>query len=95
MQKSIHDIDPDLSFVDLNRTGGFDGNSFKPDIRSPEEAAEYIRKLRQILRYLQTCDGNIEGSSSRWEYFCVQAREYEKYKLSNVSQLGTRCEVKI
>ena len=96
--KSIHDIDPDLSFVDLNRTGvALMEIVSKPDIRSPEEAAEYIRKLRQILRYLQTCDGNMQEGSLRADVNISVCKlgEYEKYKLSNdFSQLGTRCEVK-
>jgi aspartyl-tRNA(Asn)/glutamyl-tRNA(Gln) amidotransferase subunit B len=52
--KSIHDLDPDLSYVDLNRTGvALMEIVSMPDIRSPEEAAEYVRKIRQILRYLE------------------------------------------
>ena len=64
--KSIHDLDPDLSFVDLNRTGvALMEIVSMPDIRSPEEAAEYVRKLRQILRYLGTCDGNMQEGNLR------------------------------
>ena len=64
--KSIHDLDPDLSFVDLNRTGvALMEIVSKPDIRGPEEAAEYVRKLRQILRYLGTCDGNMQEGNLR------------------------------
>ncbi|MEM7271350.1 MAG: Asp-tRNA(Asn)/Glu-tRNA(Gln) amidotransferase GatCAB subunit B, partial [Pseudomonadota bacterium] len=64
--KSIHDMDPTLSFVDLNRTGvALMEIVSRPHIRGPEEAAEYVRKLRQILRYLDTCDGNMQEGSLR------------------------------
>ncbi len=64
--KSIHDMDPALSFVDLNRTGvALMEIVSRPDIRGPEEAAEYVRKLRQIMRYLGTCDGNMQEGSLR------------------------------
>ena len=64
--KSIHDMDPDLSYVDLNRTGvALMEIVSMPDLRGPEEAAEYVRKLRQILRYLGTCDGNMQEGSLR------------------------------
>ena len=64
--KSMHDLDPDLSYVDLNRTGvALMEIVSRPDIRGPEEAAEYVRKLRQILRYLGTCDGNMQEGSLR------------------------------
>ena len=96
--KSIHDMDPDFSFVDLNRTGvALMEIVSRPDIRGPEEASEYVRKLRQILRYLGTCDGNMQEGSLRADVnvsVCKQG-EYEKYKTSNdFSQLGTRCEIK-
>ncbi|MCB1410148.1 MAG: Asp-tRNA(Asn)/Glu-tRNA(Gln) amidotransferase GatCAB subunit B, partial [Rhodobacteraceae bacterium] len=56
--KSIHDMDPTMSFIDLNRTGvPLMEIVSRPDIRGPEEAAAYVVKLRQILRYLGTCDG--------------------------------------
>ncbi|MEL6680747.1 MAG: Asp-tRNA(Asn)/Glu-tRNA(Gln) amidotransferase GatCAB subunit B, partial [Pseudomonadota bacterium] len=64
--KSVHDMDPTMSFVDLNRTGvALMEIVSRPDIRGPEEAAEYLRKLRQILRYLGTCDGNMQEGSMR------------------------------
>jgi aspartyl-tRNA(Asn)/glutamyl-tRNA(Gln) amidotransferase subunit B len=64
--KSIHDMDPALSFVDLNRTGvALMEIVSRPDIRGPEEAAEYVRKMRQVLRYLGTCDGNMQEGSMR------------------------------
>ncbi len=64
--KSIHDIDPNLSFVDYNRTGvALMEIVSRPDIRGPEEAAAYVTKLRQILRYLGTCDGNMQNGNLR------------------------------
>jgi len=64
--KSMHDQDPRRSFIDLNRAGVCLMEIVsKPDIRSPEEAGAYLRKLRAILRYLGTCDGNMEEGSMR------------------------------
>jgi len=64
--KSMHDQDPKRSFIDLNRAGVCLMEIVsKPDIRSPEEAGEFVRKLRSILRYLGTCDGNMEEGSMR------------------------------
>jgi aspartyl-tRNA(Asn)/glutamyl-tRNA(Gln) amidotransferase subunit B len=64
--KSMHDQDPRRSFIDLNRSGVCLMEIVsKPDIRSPEEAGAYLRKLRSILRYLGTCDGNMEEGSMR------------------------------
>ena len=64
--KSIHDQDPKRSFIDLNRSGvALMEIVSKPDLRSPEEAGLYVRKLRSILRYLGTCDGNMEEGSMR------------------------------
>ncbi len=64
--KSIHDQDPKRSMIDLNRAGVCLMEIVsKPDIRSPEEAGAYVRKLRSILRYLGTCDGNMEQGSMR------------------------------
>ena len=64
--KSMHDQDPVRSFIDLNRSGiCLMEIVSKPDIRSPEEAGVYLRKLRSILRYLKTCDGNMEEGSMR------------------------------
>lgn len=86
--KSIHDLDPDLSFVDLNRTGvALMEIVSRPDIRSPEEAAEYVRKLRQILRYLGTCDGNMQEGSLR-------ADVNVSVRPAGSTELGTRCEIK-
>lgn len=64
--KSMHDQDPTRSFIDLNRSGVCLMEIVtKPDIRSPEEAGAFVRKLRSILRYLGTCDGNMEQGSMR------------------------------
>ncbi len=96
--KSIHDLDPSLSFVDLNRTGvALMEIVSRPDIRGPEEAAEYVRKLRQILRYLGTCDGNMQEGSMRADVNVSVCRpgDYEKYQATqDFSHLGTRCEIK-
>ncbi|GMG81413.1 Asp-tRNA(Asn)/Glu-tRNA(Gln) amidotransferase subunit GatB [Paralimibaculum aggregatum] len=96
--KSIHDMDPALSFVDLNRTGvALMEIVSRPDIRGPEEAAEYVRKLRQILRYLGTCDGNMQEGSLRADVNVSVCRRgaYEKFReTGDFSHLGTRCEIK-
>jgi len=64
--KSIHDIDPSLTFIDLNRAGvGLMEIVTKADFRAPEEAGEFLRKLRSIVRYLGTCDGNMDEGSMR------------------------------
>jgi aspartyl-tRNA(Asn)/glutamyl-tRNA(Gln) amidotransferase subunit B len=96
--KSIHDLDPSLSMVDLNRTGvALMEIVSRPDIRGPEEAAEYVRKLRQIMRYLGTCDGNMQEGSLRADVNVSVCRPgaYEKYReTGDFSHLGTRCEIK-
>ena len=96
--KSIHDMDPSKTFIDLNRTGvGLMEIVSKPDIRGPLEAAEYIRKLRQILRYLDTCDGNMQEGSLRADVNVSVSPigTYERYlETSDLSLLGTRCEIK-
>ncbi len=64
--KSVHDQDPSRSMIDLNRSGvALMEIVSKPDLRSPEEAGAYLRKLRAIVRYLGTCDGNMEEGSMR------------------------------
>jgi len=96
--KSIHDMDPEYSFVDLNRTGvALMEIVSRPDIRGPEEAAEYVRKLRQIMRYLGTCDGNMQEGSLRADVnvSVCQPGAYEKYQATgDFKHLGTRCEIK-
>jgi aspartyl-tRNA(Asn)/glutamyl-tRNA(Gln) amidotransferase subunit B len=96
--KSIHDMDPAMSFVDLNRTGvALMEIVSRPDIRGPEEAAAYIVKLRQILRYLGTCDGNMQNGNLRADVnvsICLPGA-YERYQeTQDFSHLGTRCEIK-
>jgi len=96
--KSIHDMDPTMSFVDLNRTGvALMEIVSRPDIRGPEEAAAYVVKLRQILRYLGTCDGNMQNGNLRADVNVSVCRpgDYERYwETQDFSHLGTRCEIK-
>ncbi len=96
--KSIHDLDPTMSFVDLNRTGvALMEIVSRPDIRGPEEAAAYVSKLRQIMRYLGTCDGNMQNGSLRADVNVSVCRPgaYERYQATqDFSHLGTRCEIK-
>ncbi|MSO77345.1 MAG: Asp-tRNA(Asn)/Glu-tRNA(Gln) amidotransferase subunit GatB [Alphaproteobacteria bacterium] len=85
--KSLHDRHPTLTFVDLNRSGvALMEIVSEPDMRAPEEAALYLTKLRSILRYLGTCDGNMEEGSMRCDVNVSVRRPGE--------DLGTRCEVK-
>ncbi|MEM7491057.1 MAG: Asp-tRNA(Asn)/Glu-tRNA(Gln) amidotransferase subunit GatB [Pseudomonadota bacterium] len=96
--KSIHDMDPTMSFVDLNRTGvALMEIVSRPDIRGPEEAAAYVTKLRQIMRYLGTCDGDMQNGNLRADVNVSVCRpgDYEKYQESqDFAHLGTRCEIK-
>ena len=96
--KSIHDMDPAMSFVDLNRTGvALMEIVSRPDIRSPEEAAAYLTKLRLIMLYLGTCDGNMQNGNLRADVnvsICAPGA-YERYQeTQDFSHLGTRCEIK-
>jgi aspartyl-tRNA(Asn)/glutamyl-tRNA(Gln) amidotransferase subunit B len=85
--KSLHDQHPSLSYVDLNRAGiALMEIVSEPDLRSAEEAGIYLRKLRSILRYLGTCDGNMEEGSLRCDCNVSVRRPGEPY--------GTRCEIK-
>jgi len=85
--KSIHDLHPKMSYVDLNRSGvALMEIVSKPDLRSSEEAGLYVTKLRSILRYLGTCDGNMEQGSMRADVNVSVRRPGE--------ELGTRCEIK-
>ncbi len=96
--KSIHDMDPTMSFVDFNRTGvALMEIVSRPDIRGPEEAAAYVVKMRQILRYLGTCDGDMQHGNLRADVNVSVCRtgQYEKYQASqDFAHLGTRCEIK-
>jgi len=96
--KSIHDMDPAASFVDFNRTGvALMEIVSRPDLRGPEEAAAYVTKLRQILRYLGTCDGNMQNGNLRADVNVSVCRpgQYEKYQATqDFAHLGTRCEIK-
>ena len=96
--KSVHDMDPNMSFVDFNRTGvALMEIVSRPDIRGPEEAAAYVTKMRQILRYLGTCDGNMQNGNLRADVNVSICRpgQYEKYQeTQDFSHLGTRCEIK-
>ena len=86
--KSIHDIDPSNTFVDLNRSGiALMEIVSKPDLRSPDEVNAYIKKLRSIMRYLGTCDGNMQEGSLRADVNVSVRKEGD-------TTLGTRCEIK-
>ncbi|MFQ5763776.1 MAG: Asp-tRNA(Asn)/Glu-tRNA(Gln) amidotransferase subunit GatB [Rhodospirillales bacterium] len=86
--KSLHDQDPKRSFIDLNRSGvALMEIVSAPDIRSPEEAGIYLRKLRSILRYLGTCDGNMDEGSMR-------ADVNVSVRPAGAGELRTRAEIK-
>lgn len=85
--KSIHDQSPCYSFIDLNRSGiGLMEIVTEPDLSSPEETAEFVRKLRMLLRYIGSCDGDMEKGSMRCDAN-VSVRQFGE-------PLGTRCEIK-
>ena len=86
--KSIHDLDPSNTYVDLNRSGvALMEIVSKPDLRSPDEVSAYVKKLRSIMRYLGTCDGNMQEGSLRADVNVSVRKEGDK-------ELGTRCEIK-
>ena len=86
--KSIHDLDPNSTYVDLNRSGvALMEIVSKPDLRSPGEVNAYIKKIRSILRYLGTCDGNMQEGSLR-------ADVNVSVRLTGDNNFGTRCEIK-
>ena len=86
--KSIHDLDPSNTYVDLNRSGvALMEIVSKPDLRSPDEVSAYVKKLRSIMRYLGTCDGNMQEGSLRADVNVSVRKEGSK-------ELGTRCEIK-
>ena len=85
--KSVHDLHPQQTYVDLNRSGvALMEIVSKPDMRSAEEASAYVRKMRSILRYLGTCDGNMEQGSMRADVNVSVRKPGD--------DLGTRCEIK-
>ena len=86
--KSIHDMDPQNTLVDLNRSGvALMEIVSKPDLRTPDEVSVYIKKLRSIMRYLGTCDGNMQEGSLR-------ADVNVSVRIKGSDKLGTRCEIK-
>ncbi|HEY8947264.1 MAG TPA: Asp-tRNA(Asn)/Glu-tRNA(Gln) amidotransferase subunit GatB [Rhizomicrobium sp.] len=96
--KSLHDQHPDMSFVDLNRSGtALMEIVSKPHMRSSEEAAAFLKKLRAIVRYLGTCDGNMDEGSMRADVNVSVCKPggYEKFReTGSFKHLGTRCEIK-
>ncbi|MBT5263244.1 MAG: Asp-tRNA(Asn)/Glu-tRNA(Gln) amidotransferase subunit GatB [Rhodospirillaceae bacterium] len=85
--KSVHDLHPAKTYIDLNRSGvALMEIVSKPDMRSAAEAGAYVRKMRSILRYLGTCDGNMQEGSLRCDCNVSVRRPGE--------ELGTRCEIK-
>ncbi len=85
--KSLHDQSPTMTYVDLNRSGvALMEIVSEPDMRSAEEAGAYLRKMRTIVRYLGTCDGNMEQGSMRADVNVSVRRPGDEY--------GTRCEIK-
>ena len=86
--KSIHDLSPENTFVDLNRSGvALMEIVSKPDLRSPQEVNAYVKKLRTIMRYLGTCDGNMQEGSLRADVNVSVRKIGDK-------NFGTRCEIK-
>jgi aspartyl-tRNA(Asn)/glutamyl-tRNA(Gln) amidotransferase subunit B len=96
--KSLHDQDPNATYIDLNRAGtALMEIVSKPDMRSSEEAAAYVKKLRTILVYLGTCDGDMEKGNLRADVNVSVCRpgDYEKFReTGSFAHLGTRCEIK-
>jgi len=86
--KSIHDLDPNNTYVDLNRSGiALMEIVSKPDLRSPDEVSAYVKKLRSIMKYLGTCDGNMQEGSLRADVNVSVRKVGDK-------EFGTRCEIK-
>ena len=86
--KSIHDLDPNNTYIDLNRSGvALMEIVSKPDLRSPDEVSAYVKKLRSIMRYLGTCDGNMQEGSLRADVNVSVRKVGDK-------KFGTRCEIK-
>ncbi|HVW72754.1 MAG TPA: Asp-tRNA(Asn)/Glu-tRNA(Gln) amidotransferase subunit GatB [Rhizomicrobium sp.] len=96
--KSLHDQHPDNSFIDLNRSGiALMEIVTKPHMRTSEEAAAFLKKLRAIVRYLGTCDGNMDEGSMRADInvSVCRAGGYDEFRRTgSFKSLGTRCEIK-
>ncbi|MGB2219479.1 MAG: Asp-tRNA(Asn)/Glu-tRNA(Gln) amidotransferase subunit GatB [Henriciella sp.] len=96
--KSVHDMDPTATYVDLNRSGvALMEIVSKPDLRSPLEAASYVKKIKSIVVALGTCDGDMEKGNLRADVNVSVCRpgDYEKFREDDdFSHLGTRCEIK-
>jgi len=96
--KLIHDLSPTESYVDLNRAGtALMEIVSRPDLRTPEEAVAYVKKIRTILIYLGTCDGDMEKGNLRADVNVSVCREggYARFKATgDFGHLGTRCEIK-
>ncbi|KAA5805173.1 Asp-tRNA(Asn)/Glu-tRNA(Gln) amidotransferase subunit GatB [Alkalicaulis satelles] len=96
--KSIHDLDPNATYVDLNRSGvALMEIVSRPHVRSPGDAAAYVRTLRTILRYLDTCGGDMEKGQMRADVNVSVCKpgQYEKFaETGDFKHLGTRCEIK-
>ncbi len=96
--KLIHDLSPTESYVDLNRSGtALMEIVSRPDLRTPEEAVAYVKKIRTILIYLGTCDGDMEKGNLRADVnvSVCRAGGYDAFKATgDFSHLGTRCEIK-
>ncbi len=96
--KSLHDQDPNSTYVDLNRAGtALMEIVSRPHMRTAAEAAAYVKKLRTILVYLGTCDGDMEKGNLRADVNVSVCRpgDYEKFReTGDFSHLGTRCEIK-
>jgi aspartyl-tRNA(Asn)/glutamyl-tRNA(Gln) amidotransferase subunit B len=96
--KSLHDQDPNATYVDLNRAGtALMEIVSKPDMRTSDEAVAYVKKLRTILIYLGSCDGDMEKGNLRADVNVSVCRpgDYEKFReTGSFKHLGTRCEIK-
>jgi len=96
--KSLHDQDPNATYVDLNRAGtALMEIVSRPDMRSAPEASAYVKKIRTILRYIGACDGDMEKGNLRADVNVSVCRvgQYAKYQATqDFSHLGTRCEIK-
>ncbi|MEH6696427.1 MAG: Asp-tRNA(Asn)/Glu-tRNA(Gln) amidotransferase subunit GatB [Hyphomonas sp.] len=96
--KSIHDMDPNSTYVDLNRSGvALMEIVSKPDVRSPAEAAAYVKKIRAIVIALGTCDGDMDKGNLRADVNVSVCKpgQYEKFReTGDFGHLGTRCELK-